>query len=186
MTNGQLEEYYNDIPIGVENAVTYDDLCLLWGKPKREVRRLLHDLSLYDNKDDFVLIRSGHSKGFYKTNDEATLLSFKNECLQKGRSHFAPIKKINRILKGNAEALQGSVFNNLKAVRVARGMLQPEVCQRMNERGCSIDVPMLSKMENGAFLPSPYYLAVMAEIYAVEPSELVAVETFALDVYAAI
>lgn len=183
MIDSKLEYYYKDIPVGEENAVTYDDLCQLWGKGKRDVRRILHELSLYDNKDDYVLIRSGHGKGFYKTNDEETLKAYRNECLQKGRSNFAPVKKINRILKGNAEALQGSVFNNLKAVRTAQGLTQIGVCKLMNERGCSIDVPMLSKMENGAFLPPPYYLAVMADIYAVQPFELVMVEECALDVY---
>lgn len=183
MIDSRLEFYYADIPVGEENAVTYDELCQMWGKDKRGVRLILHELSSYDNKDDYVLIRSGHGKGFYKTNDEQTLKAYKKECLQKGRSIFAPIKKINRILKGNAEALQSCVFNNLKAVRIGRNLSQPEVCKRLNERGCPIDVPMLSRMENGAFLPPPYYLAVLAEIYAVEPFELVMIEESALDVY---
>ena len=182
----KLELYWQDIPVGEENAVTYEELCLMWGKDRRAVRSILHELSLYDNSDDFVLIRSGHSKGFYKTDDEATLLAYKKECIQKGRSNFAPVRKINRILKGNTEALQGSVFNSLKAVRIAKGLSQAEVCLRLKKYDRSIDTPMLSKMENGAFLPTPYILARLAEIYGVEPFELVMVETSALDVYAQI
>lgn len=184
--NSKLEFFYNDIPIGAENAISYDELCARWKKDKREVRRILHDLSLYDNLDDFVLIRSGQGKGFYKTNDENTLLAYKKECLQKGRSNFAPIKKINRILKGNAQALQESVFNNLKAVRVERGLSQTEVCFRLRQCGIAVDAPALSKLENGAFLPTPYILSKLAEIYGVEPFELVAVETSTLDIYAQI
>ena len=184
--NSKIEFYWQDIPVGAENAVTYDDLRLWWGKDKRSVRDILHELSVYDNGDNYVLIRSGRGKGFYKTDDEEIIKAYKKECLNKGRSNFAPIKKINRILKGNADALQGSVFNNIKAVRLSKRLSQPQVCARMNERGCSVDVPMLSKMENGVFLPPPYYLAVMAEIFACEPSELVMVDLSALDIYAAI
>lgn len=184
--NSKNEFYWQDIPVGAENAVSYDDLRELWGKDKRTVRDILHELSAEDNGDNYVLIRSGRGKGFYKTDDEEIITAYKKECLNKGRSNFAPIKKINRILKGNADALQSSVFNNIKAVRLSKSMSQPQVCKQMNERGCSIDVPMLSKMENGAFLPPPYYLAVMAEIFACEPSELVMVDLFALDIYTAI
>lgn len=184
--NSRNELYWQDIPVGAENAVTYDDLREAWGKDKRTVRAILHDLSAEDNGDNYVLIRSGHGKGFYKTDDEAVITAYKQECLNKGRSNFAPIKKINRILKGNADALQCSVFNNIKGVRLSKHMSQPQVCKIMNERGCSIDVPMLSRMENGVFLPPPYYLAVMAEIFACEPSELVMVDLRVLDIYAAI
>lgn len=178
--------YWNDIPVGAENAVTYDQLCFRWGKDKRTVRRILHDLSVADNGDNYVLIRSGQGKGFYKTDDEETIKAYKKECLQKGRSNFAPVKKINRILKGNKEALQGSVFNNIKAVRLSRKMSQPEVCKRMRERGCSVDVPMLSRMENGMFIPLPYYLAVLAEIFECETLDLVMVDECAIDVFAQI
>ena len=178
--------YWQQIPVGAENAITYDELCARWGMNKREVRRTLHDLSLWDNGDNYVLIRSGHGKGFYKTDDEAALKAYKRECICKGRSNFAPVRKINRILKGNAEALQGSVFNNLKAVRMSLGMSQPEVVKRMIARDCSFDVPMLSKMENGAFLPTPFQLAALAEIYGVEPCDLVMVEEDALGIYAAV
>jgi hypothetical protein len=180
----QLESYWQDIPIGAENAVTYEELCVIWNKNARAVRKILHDLSIEDNGDDFVLIRSGHGKGFYRTDDEYALNAYRKECLNKGRSNFAPIKKINRILKGNAEALQGSVFNNLKGVRLSKGLKQRTVCLMLTRRGLPIDTPTLSKMENGTFLPPPNYLMAMADIYGVEPCELVMVEDIALGVYA--
>lgn len=179
----KYEMYWNDIPVGAENAVTYDYLCTLWGKKQRDVRRILHALSIEDNGDDYVLIRSGHGKGFYKTDDETALEAYKKECLNKGRSNFAPVKKINRILKGNAEALQTSVFNNLKSIRMSKGLSQPYVCRQMTTMGCPIDVPTLSKMENCVFLPTPYQLVIMAHIYNVKPVELVMVEDIALDLY---
>lgn len=183
MTN-ELERYWNDIPIGSENAVPYEHLCLWWGKNKRQVRHILHKLSLSDNGDDFVIIRSGHGKGFYRSDDEADLIAYKKECLNKGRSNFAPIKKINRILKGNAEALQTSIHNNIKAVRMSKGMSQPTLCDEMSKRGCPLDVPTLSKMENGVFIPHPFCLSVMAQILACKPSELVNMDLAVLDMYA--
>ena len=180
-----LERYWESIPVGAENAVTYDELCARWKKKKRQVRRMLHDLSLFDNGDNYVLIRSGNGKGFYKTDDETALKAYKKECLQKGRSNFAPVKKINRILQSNATALQSSVLNNIKAVRVSKKMTQPQVCKKMIERGCPLDIPMLSKIENGVFLPQPYYLFVMAEIFDCEPCDLIMVEDTALYIYAA-
>lgn len=183
MTN-ELERYWNDIPIGAENAVPYMYLCMLWDKSEREVRRILHKLSLSDNGDNYIIIRSGHGKGFFKSDAEADLLAFKKECLNKGRSNFAPIKKINRILKGNAEALQTSIHNNIKAVRQSQGMSQPTLCEEMSKRGCPLDVPTLSKMENGVFIPHPFCLSVMAQIFACEPSELVNMDLVVLDMYA--
>lgn len=180
------ELYWNDIPIGAENAVDYDTLCAMWNKSERSVRHILHELSLYDNGDDYVLIRSAHGKGFYRTNDETAMLAYKKECLSKGRSNFAPVKKINRILKSNTQALQGSVFNNLKAVRLSRGLSQNEVCLIMRQYDKALDTPMLSKMENGVVMPTPYQLAAFAEIYGVQPHDLVMVEQFALDIYAQI
>lgn len=180
----EKEIYWNDIPVGEENAAAYADLCALWKASERTVRSILHELSHYDNGDNYVLIRSGRKKGFFRTDDEAALRAYKKECLNKGRSNFAPVKKINRILKDNETALQQSVFNNLKAVRTSKGMTQPQVCEIIRAHDAAFDVPMLSKLENGLFLPSPYHLSLLAKIYGVEPNELVAVELFALDVYA--
>ena len=94
----ELELYYNDIPYGKENAITYTQLCIKWGKNKRAVRAILQRLSYYDPKDNCVLIRSSRGKGFYRTDNIDDMLAYKRECLSKGKSIFAPVKKINRIL----------------------------------------------------------------------------------------
>lgn len=64
--------------------------------------KILQELSKYDNGDDYILIRSAHNGGgFYRTIakvDIEAIEAFKRECLHKGRSLFAPIKKINRVL----------------------------------------------------------------------------------------
>ena len=184
MKNTYLELYWSELPTGKENAVDYPTLCKMWDKCEREARRILHDLSLYDNGDDFVLIRSGKTKGFYKTDNKDEIAAFRRECLNKGRSVFAPVRKCNRIL--NENALQYDLFNNLRAVREMVGLSQAEVCKRMREIDPHFDAPLLSKMENNVCLPTQYQMAKLAEIYGVEPSEIVRVQLLGFDTNEAI
>lgn len=169
-----LAVYWEDIPVGKQNAVTYDTLNGLWGCSTRKTRAILHDLSSFDNGDNYILIRSGGCKGFYKTDDEAEITAYKRECLSKGKSVFAPVKKINRVLSADAE--QYSFTNNLRVVRESRGLTQCQVCDSMKQYDKTFDKPLLSKMENGVCLPTGYQLLKLAEIYAVQPFELVAGE----------
>lgn len=166
----KLEMYWSDIPIGKENAISYSTLCFMWCKNKRDVRSILHDLSLYDNGDNYVLIRSGASKGFYKTDDEETIRRYRLECLNKGRSIFAPVRKCNRVLQ--TDNMQFSLENNLRVVRTGRGLTQKEVCERLCEYNVSIDEALLSKFENSVALPNPIQLYAFAEIYGVLPDSL--------------
>lgn len=165
------EVYWSELPVGKENAVDYPTLCVMWGRTERTVRDILHELSRYDNGDDFVLIRSGKTKGFYKTNDKGEIAAYRRECLNKGRSVFAPVKKCNRIL--DAGHGQFEMFNNLRVVRESVGMKQKEVCEIMKGYDPAFDESLLSKMENGVCLPTVLQLSEIAQIYGVEPSELV-------------
>lgn len=179
------ELFWNDIPIGKENAVKYETLCVLWGVDRRAARAILHDLSLYDSGDNYILIRSSKDGGgFYKTDDVEELKAFKKECLNKGRSNFAPVKKINRILNSHIDGLQVSIFNNLKSARLAAGLKQDEVVEQMRAVDEHFDTPMLSKFENGFCLPTPYQLAHLSRIYGVQPQELIRIDDNAIGVYA--
>ena len=101
MENDGLLLYWNDIPIGRENARSYEELSTLWSCCERTVRRILQALSYYDNGDDLILIRSSKTNGFYRTDDILEIEEFRKECLKKGKSIFAPIRKINRVLKND-------------------------------------------------------------------------------------
>lgn len=179
----ELEHFWNSIPVSEENAVTYDELCCQWDKDRRTVRRILHELSCFDNKDNYILIRSAKTKGFYRTDDAETIKAYKRECLSKGRSIFAPIRKINRVL--NADT-QGGIYNNLKAERLSRGIKQTEVVEYMKQFDNHFDASTLSKLENEAFLPTPYQLQKLAEFYGVQANDLVAMELYAVDIFGAI
>ncbi len=103
-----MENYWNDIPIGKENAVTYSELCLKWGCKERQVRQILHNLSYADNGDNMILIRSSYSKGFYKTDDIEDIKRYKKECINMAKSTFAPLRKIRRVLREeNSNGEQG-------------------------------------------------------------------------------
>jgi hypothetical protein len=148
----------------------------MWGCNTRTARAILHELSLYDNGDNYILIRSSKRKGFYKTDDEAEIQAYKNECLNKGRSVFAPIRKINRVLNTNKE--QYSFINNLRVIRESSELKQSDVCRLMNKRGIVFDKPLLSKMENGVCLPTCEQLVNLAEIYGVQPADLLQAELY--------
>lgn len=169
MKEHSLEMYWRTIPIGKENALTYSDLRIRWNVNERSARKILHDLSLYDSGDDFILIRSARSKGFYRTDDKDEMEAYKNECLAKGRSIFAPVKKINRVLFEND--VQFSFMNNLRVMREQCGLTQTEVCERIGDIG--LDKFLLSKMENGICLPTHYQLYRLAQIYGCRERELI-------------
>lgn len=170
----KFELYWNEIPIGRENAIEYSDLMGMWGKNERAVRQILHNLSLYDNGDNYILVRSASGKGFYRTDNEKTIKAYKEECLNKGKSVFAPVKKINRVLKLNDT--QYNFKNNLRVVRENKGLKQKDICQAMKKYDKAIDNAMLSKMENSVCLPTPFQLAKFAEIYGCTPDELLSTE----------
>lgn len=163
--------FWNDIPVGKKNAVTYNELCARWGCDTRKARAILHELSLFDNGDNYILIRSSRCKGFYKTDDGDEIRAYKRECLNKGRSVFAPVKKINRVLSENT--MQYSLLNNLRVVRESKGIKQKDVCKLMRAYDRAFDKSLLSKMENGVCLPTYYQLSKLAEIYACTPSDLI-------------
>ena len=170
------ELYWSEIPIGKENACSYEYLCKLWQFDARNVRKVLHVLSSYDNGDNYILIRSSNRIGFYRTDDKEDIAAYRAECLNRGRRTLTPLKKIDRVL--SSECGQLSMENNLKAVRMACGLSAAAVCEKMAAVDPYFDTPMLSKMENGRCMPTPLQLAHLASIYACTPKELVNVDLF--------
>lgn len=94
-------DYWEFIPIGKQNRMTYRELSVAWGINKRSVRLVLHRLSEYDNGDGFVLIRSSKLRGFYRTDDPAEIEAYRREVVSRATKTFAPLRKINRVLGEN-------------------------------------------------------------------------------------
>lgn len=181
--DNELEKYWRSIPVGKENAATYPELMCKWGMSNRAVRKMLAELSAYDNGDDLILIRSSGHKGFYRTNDRHDIVAYKFECRGRALKTFAPLKKINRVCRIAAEE-NYRFFNNMRIRRVERGLKQSEVCCQLGLRGVVIDVSMLSRLESGYALPTPALLSALADILSCEPCELVAIERDSLELYA--
>lgn len=91
-------DYWEDIPIGRANAVSYCELMERWGMTRRMVRATLHELSRLDNGDGYILIRSSGHKGFYRTSDRDEIEAYRRETLNRARRTFAPFAKIDRVL----------------------------------------------------------------------------------------
>ena len=94
----QLDFYWNSIPVGKENRVTYSDLCGLWRVNRRMVRHILHKLSGMNTSDNYVLIRSSGLRGFYRTDDLEEIRRYRSEVMNRARHTFAPLKKVDKIL----------------------------------------------------------------------------------------
>ena len=171
MTITQLETYWNNIPNGKENAASYLELCYKWSCSSRKVRSILHELSLYDNGDNLILIRSSSGKGFYKTDNADEIRAYRRECLNRGKRTFAPLRKIDRVLSVSSGQL--SITNSLREMRLASGKSQKEVCKAMKQSEPGFDEIMLSKMENNRCLPTGEQLEKLAQIYACKPFELI-------------
>ena len=166
-----LSAYWESIPTRKASAATYAELCAKWECCERKTRAILHELSLYDSGDDFILIRSSSVKGFYRTDNKAEIEAYKRECLARGRCNFAPIKKINRVLSNGGAQL--NIENNLRVMRESAGLTQAEVCEKLKIP--VFDKFLLSKMENNCCLPTPYQLELLANLYGCNAAELVGV-----------
>lgn len=177
MDECRLELYWSEIPVGKENAVTRQELCAMWSLTDRGARLVLHELSRYDNGDDYILIRSGMNRGFYKTTDPDEIAAYRKECINKGRSHFAPLRKINRVTT-ELNANQYSMENNLRVYRMLKDMKQTEVVEQLQVYDAGIDVSMLSRMESGRCLPTPFQLILLSRIYGCLPGDLVTADLY--------
>lgn len=171
MDEKTLAEYWDTIPSRKDDALTYYDLCHVWGMDKRTVRKVLHDLSCFDNGDDLVLIRSARGCGFYKTDNKREIAEYRAELLGRGKRTLAPLRKIDRVLRVDGGQL--ALENNIRAMRIDRGMKQEEVCARMKAYDAGFDVSMLSRLENDRCLPTPWQLAHLASIFGCAASDLV-------------
>lgn len=175
----ELERYWWDIPYGKEFAVSYADLMIMWGVSKRQVRKIMERLSCVDNGDNYILIRSSRGGGFYRTNDPEDIAAYKRECYGRAMRVLTPLRKINRVLRlETASNINYSLTNNIRLIRMERGLTQQQVCAYMQELGRSIDESTLSKIENGYVLPTPAHISALASIFNCEPFELIDMQEY--------
>lgn len=103
-TNERLAKYWDALPVGENNKVGYTQLTYIFKtNDRRRIRAILAELSAYDNGDDYVLIRTSHAWGFYKTNDRTKIEAYRREVFNRAMNTLKPLKKIKRILNRNEQ-----------------------------------------------------------------------------------
>lgn len=92
-------KYYEDIPVGRENAASKKELMKKWGVSERVVKKIVSDLRYQDQGDNFIIVSSSTNgtKGYYKTDNIEEIKAFEKETLNRGKHTFRPLRKIRRV-----------------------------------------------------------------------------------------
>lgn len=162
-----MEKYYNDIPIGKQNAVTKEFLSAKWGLTERGVRKAIQEMRMADFGDDYIIISLSTGKGYYKSNDLAEIKAFKKEVTNRGRHTFLPLMKVNRIL-----AAEIAPVNRFQEARKAKGISNKQAVDYVRKHDPNFDKSTLSKIENGRCGATNLQLALLAELYESTPEHL--------------
>lgn len=97
MNDRELLKYWNDIPIGAKNAVSYEELSVKWHRTYRSVRKILELLGTADTGDDYILIRSSHGRGFFRTKDRRLIHRYRKEIINRANNVLKPLNKIYKV-----------------------------------------------------------------------------------------
>lgn len=97
MNDRELLKYWNDIPIGAENTASYEELSAKWHRTYRGVRKILELLGTADTGDDYILIRSSHGRGFFRTKDRRLIHRYRKEIINRANNVLKPLDKIYKV-----------------------------------------------------------------------------------------
>lgn len=165
--------HYESIPIGKENAVLRNHLCVLWNMDAREVRRKVAKLRSQDNGDDFVIVSTSNQAGYYRSDNRSDIENFKQEVSRRARHTFIPLKKVNRILGTHQN--QVSMTNTLKMARIEANLKGSDVINELKKIDRRFDKSLLSKIENGLCLPTADQVRVLTKLYNKPINDLIGI-----------
>jgi Predicted transcriptional regulators len=169
-TDMTLDDYYNDLPIGIENRITRRELCIRWQMPDRAVRDMIARLCQLDNGDDYIIYSSSNSGagGYFRTDKAHLRRSFLRENSQRAVAVFRRGAKARRIER---DKLPHSVKTNmLSYYRERLNMTQGDVAKII-----AIDrmtAPVLSRYEKGQSMPTPAQLTELCTLYGCAPEDI--------------
>ena len=174
MTN---EDFYNDLPIGRDNAIPRSLLAVRWDMSEDSVRRRIAKLRAWDNGDDFVIVSSSTNGtlGYYKTDNAEERRAYMKETRSRAINTFKPLRKINRI-EAAASNRQLRMDCNLRLYRTEAGLNNLEFIQQLADHGLHITPSLLALIETGQVLPQPYMAQVMAEVIGFPVADLFGAE----------
>lgn len=102
-----MDDRYDDIPIGRENAITRAELAHKWGVSDRMARNMIAELRAEDNGDGMIIVAYSSGKGYYRTDNPAEIDHFIKEMSKRARNTFAPLRKARRVLKESGARADG-------------------------------------------------------------------------------
>lgn len=172
-----LERYWNDIPIGVENAVSRAELMRKWGMTDRGVRRIICELRNDERFGDAVICSSSNrNEGYYKSTEPAHISQFIRETRNRAINTLKPAKNAARVLRilqaGNDQGTQGNLLCSLQDLRKAAGFSQQDFVEAMRRRGGDFNRVVLSAIENGAVIMTDEQTQYAAEILHCDPGDI--------------
>lgn len=99
-----MRDFYEDIPIGRENAVSRAVLANKWRMDDRAVRRRIANLRAFDNGDEYIIVShsNGGVRGYFRTKNAEEIKHFYNETKKRAINTFKPLKKMRRVLNEKA------------------------------------------------------------------------------------
>lgn len=171
-----MSQYYDDIPIGKENAISKEELQRKWGMTERGVRAKIADLRQQDNGDNLVIVSLSSSRGFYRTDNIKEILAYKKETLNRARHLYGPLRKVNRILEREDTQLELVPVNNFKAMREAAGIMAKDVIAIIQKQDPTFNKIIMSHIENNKCFPTSLQASIMAQLYGCTVAELTGME----------
>lgn len=169
-----MRDYYNDIPIGRDKAISKDALTSLWGISERGVRKIVQDLRSDDNGDNFIIVSFSQGAGYFRSDDPEIIRAFVTETEGKAASTLAPLRKAKRILRQSSDTSgkQLVIKCKLEEYRLMSDFKQSQLVREVQKKHPGFDRMTLSKAENGHIILTPAVLSTVCELLMCTPDQI--------------
>lgn len=89
-----------DIPVGRENAISREDLAIIWCMRERETRRMVARLRAEAGNDGYAILSTSRKpSGYWRSNDPEEIRGFIRETEARARNTFLAIRDAKRVLR---------------------------------------------------------------------------------------
>ena len=89
----------NDIPIGRENAIPWQELALKWNTDQRGVRLIIAELRASKSGDGYAILSTTRGRGYWRSDNSEEIDGFVAEIEAMSRHLHLATKDAKRILK---------------------------------------------------------------------------------------
>lgn len=166
----------DEIPVGVENAITNAELRQRWNVAERTRQEIVQVLRRDDNGDDYIIMSTANKGAYFRTDNPVIIRSYIEDCQQKIRGIQEDMRKASRIMAQRAAPTPKpslpTMVCKLKDLRIASGITQADFVRFMRKSCYEFDRMTLSKAENGHIILSLPAILAAAKILSCTPSEI--------------